>query len=833
MSQINSKKNILPFLAAIVVFLVFSCLYFMPLLQGKILMQSDIVNYIGTSKEAVDYYNTSGKPALWTNSMFSGMPTYQVVLPDNGNVFETVNKYLGLMLPRPANYMFIALLAFFVLLRSFRINYFLSISGALCYALGTYLITFMEAGHNTKVNALALLPFIMAGINYLLQQRFWLGATLTLFGITCQITANHPQITYYTFLIIACWMISECIIAFREKKLPAFFKTAAVIILSVVLAVSANTTKLWTTYEYSKETIRGGSIITKPDVNQTSGLDRDYAFGWSSGVAESFSIMYPDFAGGGSGHSFLQDKKGEMTEGPILSYLQSVNQQDPKKAQELLRYSGQATKYWGDMPFTSGPIYVGSILCFLFLLGAFLADNRTKWWLIAATILSLFLGWGKNFPAFNNFMFDHFPMYNKFRTVSMAMTMLCLTIPILAFYITDRFLSSDNGIDDAKKRYALKWTSVIVGSVSLILMLLSSSLFDLLSPAESAYLAQVHDPQSVAFFELIKDARASMIRSDVLLTVFFIGLSALTLYLFLKKTFNKKIAVAVLCFLPVLDLLIVDSNYIGKNNFVESDYYEKRFRQSNPVINDKDPDYRVFNTIPDVDKDGSTSYYYKSIGGYHGAKLQRYQDIIDYLNKGNMGVVNMLNAKYFISNRGNKMAVDRNPMALGNAWFVDSVQMVQTPDEEYNGLAGLDPGHKALVHTEFKSQIPQQQLTKDSTASIVLKKYSPDEMVYSSVNANDGAAIFSEIWYRGNQDWKAYIDGKYVDHFRANYLLRGLWVPKGEHEIVFKFEPNSFYTGKKVSSIASSFILLLVAAGFFMTYRKSAGAISSEEIKQP
>ena len=359
----------------------------------------------------------------------------------------------------------------------------------------------MEVGHNTKVNALALMPLVLTGINYLLQKKFWLGASITLFAMTCQITANHPQITYYMFLIIFCWMISEFVYSLREKQLTSFFKNAGIILVAILFAVSANTSKLWTTYEYSKETIRGGSELTTTSEKQGSGLDREYAFSWSSGVAESFSIMYSNFSGGGSGFSFLQSKDGKTIESPLLSFVQSAYQQDQKKAQELLQYSGQGTKYWGDMPFTSGPIYVGSILCFLFLLGAFLANNKLRWWLIAATVLSLFLGWGKNFPAFNNFMFDYFPLYNKFRTVSMAMTMLCLTIPVMAYYIVNKFLSRDNEFDDNRKMFALKWSSIIVGGLS-VLLLLSGSLFDLTSPREEAYLAQMNDPVSYTHLTL-------------------------------------------------------------------------------------------------------------------------------------------------------------------------------------------------------------------------------------------------------------------------------------------------------------------------------------------
>lgn len=821
MENKKGGKQLLTYLAVGVFFLIFSALYFYPLLQGKILVQGDIMNFIGVSHEATEHYEQTGDGALWSNSMFGGMPTYQTALYENGNIFEKVNKYLGAFLPRPANYMFIALLTFFLLLRSFKVNTWLSIAGALCYALGTYLITFIEAGHNTKVNALALMPLVFAGINYLFQGRTILGATVSLFALSCQITANHPQITYYMMLIIGCWMISEFIYAIREKTVPAFFKNVGILIAVTLMAVVANTSRLWTTYEYSKESIRGGSELTinKPET-QTTGLDRDYAFGWSSGKAESFSIMYPNFAGGGSGFSFLQSRDGQPEDNQLMRYIQKLYQQDQKKAQELLRYSGQGGKYWGEMPFTSGPIYVGSILCFLFFLGALLAKDRMRWWMIAATVLSLFLGWGKHFPAFNNFMFDYFPLYNKFRTVSMAMTMLCFTIPVMAFYIVNKFLTDDPEITAEKKMWALKWSAIFTGSISLILMF-SGSMFSLLSPNEVAYMQQVNDVQTTTYFDLLKDLRLQMIRQDVLLTTFLIGLSAGALFLYLRKTISAKIAIAVICILPVLDLLIVDAKYLGKENYQDAGYYEQRFRQSLPAINDKDPYYRVLNTMADPDKDGSTSYFYKSLGGYHGAKLQRYQDVISgYINKGNLQVLNMLNTKYVIGARQGKVGYDLNPLACGNAWFVDSVRLVQNADEEFEGLNNFNAHTTAIVDEQFKSQIKNITVQKDSAATIQLKQYGMDEISYTSKSATDMPAVFSEIWYRGNEDWKAYIDGKYVDHFRADYILRGLWVPAGQHEIVFKFEPHSFISGKKISTAASGLILVLVAAGFFLAYRR-------------
>ena len=823
----TNQKNILLFIAAIVLFVIFSCIYFFPLLQGKTLVQSDVINALGASKEVVDYHDKTGDVPLWTNSLFGGMPTYQIGLYDTGNAFDKVFKIISFGLPRPISYMFVCLLSFFILLRSFRINYALSLSGAFCYALGTYLITFIQVGHNSKVHALATLPFVLAGMSYLFKKHFWLGAALTLFGLCMQITAGHPQITYYMFFIIGIWMLSEFVIAIKAKQIMPFIKTAAVIIISVLLAVGANTARYWTTFEYSKESIRGGSELTQTTNTETSatGLNKDYAFAWSSGIPESFSIMYPNFSGGGNSQSFLKrTEDGAISpdnDSKSLTFLQNIAQTDQKKAQQLLQVSDGLTTYWGDMPFTAGPVYVGSILCFLFLLGAFLAKNNMRWWLIAATVLSLFLGWGKYFPAFNNFMFDYFPMYDKFRTVSMAMIILCVTIPLLALYITDRFLTNQTDYSEKEKFNALKWSAIIAGASGLLL-LMPASFFDLIRPDEQNYIMQAKDGQTTAFFDLLKDERAAMIRADVLKSLFLIALAAGALWLYLKKKIKPVVVILVIALIPVIDLLVIDSKYLNKDDYQEGNYYEQLFRQANPVIKDNDPDYRVFNTAARLDQDGITCYYYKNLGGYHGAKMQRYQDMIDgYLSKGNLSTLSMLNTKYVISNRGGKFSVDRNPMACGNAWFVDSIAFVNTPDEEFASLAKFDPLQSAFVNETYKSQIPEPIAQMDSLRTIALTKYSPNEMTYHSKNQFGGAAIFSEIYYRGNEDWKAYIDGKYVDHFRANYILRGLYIPAGEHEIVFKFEPDSYYTGKKVSASVSYSAILLVLIGFYMSSKNA------------
>ncbi len=790
-------------------------------------MQSDVVNAMGTSKESVDYYEKTGESALWTNSLFGGMPTYQIAMYETGNAFDKMLKYISFGLPRPVSYMFVCLIAFFVLLRSFRLNYTFSIAGALCYALGTYMITFIEAGHNSKVHALATLPFVLAGLSYLFNKRFWLGAAITLFGFCMQISAGHPQITYYMFLIIGIWMVSEFIFAIRKKELKYFIKTAFVILISVILGVAANTSRYWTTYEYSKESIRGGSELTKSTNTETSatGLSKDYAFQWSSGIPESFSIMYPWFSGGGNAQTFLlRNEDGSLdpaTDSKSLTYLQNISQTDQKKSQQLLQASDYLTKYWGDMPFTGGPIYVGSILCFLFLIGAFLAKNNMRWWLITATVLSLFLGWGKYLPGFNYFMFDHFPLYDKFRTVSMAMIILCVTIPLFAFFIADKFLGNSIDYTEKQKLNALKWSSVIIGGIGLLL-LMPGSFFDMLRPDESNYLIQAKDGQANSFFDTLADERAAMIRADVLKSTALILLVAGFLWLYLKKKIKAIVAVIAICLIPVIDLLVIDANYLNKDDFKEGNYYEQIFSQASPVIKDADPNYRVFNTTTRLDQDGVTCYNNKNLGGYHGAKMQRYQDMIDtYLSRGNMSTLSMLNTKYFIGNRSGRFSVEQNPMACGNAWFVDSIGIVANADEEFESLAEFNPRNIAFVNESFEKQIPSTVAQKDSSASIKMTTYSPNEISYHSKNQFEAPAIFSEVWYRGNEDWKAYVDGKYVDHFRANYILRGLWVPAGEHDIVFKFEPASYYSGKKISAGISWLSIILIGFGFYMSARNS------------
>lgn len=814
MNTSTVKSRLIEFAIAFTIFLAVSIIFFMPVFQGKILIQSDVLSYRAMSKEILDYNDTHDDVALWTGSGFAGMPTYQIHMGDTGNLFEQVHKVIGLNLPRPANYFFIGFLFFYILLRSFKINNWVAIFGALSFGLGTYLISFIEAGHNSKVNAIVLAPMILAGINYLFRGKWWLGVTLTLLGMCMEITANHVQIAYYLFFIIGIWFVSELIHAIKEKTLPRYFKTVGVLAGVTLLALVVNASRLLTTYEYSKETIRGGSELTTHNANYTNeGLDKNYVFQWSYGVGETMTIMYPNFAGQANSKSFL-----ENPESNTMKYLQGLAGRNQNKAQQLQQFT---TKYWGELPFTSGPVYIGAIVCFLFLLGAILAQGRLRWWLIAATVLSIFLGWGNHFAVFNDAMYNYFPMYNKFRTVMMALIIACFTVPILAFVMLDRILVKENAETENKKMKGLKYAAIVAGVMS-VFVLVPTLVFDLQSPAEKEMLVKyASDTDITGLLNAVKQDRISMVRNDGIRTLFFIAVAAAMIWFYIKNKIDKKWVIAAIGILSVIDLWTIDRIYLTEENYGDANYYEQYFNAQMPKINDTDPHYRVFNTTRRLDQDGFTSWSYKSLGGYHAAKLGRYQDMIDgYISKGNLPVINMLNAKYVISNSNNKLIVEQNPGACGNAWFVDSIVFTQGADAEFAALEGIDPLKYAVADESFKPMIPRTTITRDSSASIRLINYAPNSISYTYTSAIEAPVIFSEIWYRGNEDWKAYIDGVYADHFRANYILRGLWVPAGSHEITFKFEPASYTKGHTISLASSGILIILILLGLIVAYRK-------------
>ena len=799
------RKSWMYHLLAVLAFFLISTAYFNPVLGGKILVQGDTFKYVAMSHEIQQHREKYGEEPLWTNSTFGGMPAYQISMKTPGNLFVFFRK----IIPRPISFCFIAMLGSYVMLISFGMNRWVAIGGALAYGLSTYFISFIEAGHNSKSDAVAYMPFVIAGLNYLFRGRYGLGVLITVIAMTLEVTVNHLQITYYMFMLIGFWSIAEGIMAFRQGKLVGFGKAIGLFAIISGLAIGANATRILTTLEYAPWTIRGASELTVPagsidgevPSHSTSGLDRDYTFDWSYGVGETLTLLFPNYAGGASQHNFAADENSASVE--MLRRMMSAGTSE----QEVQSLAQLASKYWGNMSFTGGPIYLGAIVIFLFFVGCFTAPKQYRGWLIAATIFSIFLAWGKNFSAFNYFLFDYFPMYNKFRTVMMAMVIADLTIVVLAGFGLQYLLFGD--ATTQKKRKPLLYAGGAVLLLALV-PLSAGVTFTPISFREAGILAD--NPELAGYFDAIHSDRISMIRLDALRSLAFIGIAFGLLWVAVSGKLNARYTMLGVSVLILVDLLSVDTQYLNKDNFQDKGFYENNLRLGTPVIQDNDPHFRVLNTNIRLDQDGMTPYAYHAVSGYHGAKSRRYQDLISENNYNlPLPILNMLNTRYVVG-RNNK--IQRNGAALGNAWTVDSLIWAKNADEEMAAMKTLDPAKAAVLREEDRATIGNLALGQPGQApgQIELTGYKANELTYRVNNANPVFAVFSEIYYRGNQDWIAYLDGQPADHIRVNYILRGMPLPAGQHELVFRFDPPSFHKGVKIS-LASSILLWLLAAG--------------------
>ena len=674
----------------------------------------------------------------------------------------------------------------------------------------------LEAGHNTKSLAIAYIPLVLAGLLYAFRRgsrHLWLGAALFAFGLTMHIRANHLQITYYLLLLVLVFGAVELVYAIKEKALAAFLKTTAVLAVAAILAAGVSFGRLYTTIEYGKYSIRGKSELKEANSGdkKSAGLDRDYAFGWSYGVGETMTLLIPNFYGGAS-QGALDENSETAREFARLGV-------PPAQMQELL---GALPLYWGDQPGTSGPVYVGAIICFLFVLGLLMADKRLRIWLLIATVLSVVLAWGKNFEAFNYFMFDHFPGYNKFRAVSMALVIAQIAMPLLAIFALYRFLQQPGDRKAAEKKLLL--AAGITGGLCLLVVVLAGMASFV--GAADAQLEQMQWP-----VRALRADRESMMRSDAFRSLVFILLAAGVLYFYLKQKLSATTATVVAGLLILVDLWAVDKRYLSNDDF-QKRLVETHFQPSAAdqlILQDKDLSYRVIN-LANPFNDARTSYFHKSIGGYHGAKLRRYQDVIDkHISQNNLEVLNMLNTRYFITTDP-QQPVQRNQQALGNAWFVEKLIPVNTPDEELAALTTLHPASEAVVDV---TRFPLKDKTFPATGSqIRLTAYAPNHLQYEMNAPADGFVVFSEIYYQDG--WNAYLDGKPVDHIRVNYILRGMPVPAGKHKIEFKFEPREYVIGNTVTLISSILMLGIVFGGIFYAFRTAAPreTVTKEPVKK-
>ncbi len=799
MKQISFKQA-LPYLAAIAIFVFIALTYFSPLLEGKVLKQSDITQFKGMSKEISDFRDKTGEEALWTNSMFGGMPAYQISVQYKGNILRFLDQAMQLYLPQPAGMVFLYMIGFFILLLVLKVDKWLAVAGAIAFAFSSYLFIIFEAGHNSKAHAIGYMAPVLAGIILTYRGRYLAGGIMAAIALSLELLTNHLQITYYLMLIAGVFVITELVNSIRSKQLPSFAKATGVLMIASVFAVATNITNLWATYEYGKETIRGKTELTTEKSNRTSGLDKDYATGWSYGKLETFTLLIPNFNGGSS-----QGAVSETSNSYKALRAQGIDDSQAKKVIKAL------PMYWGTQPGVAGPVYIGAIIMFLFVFALFAVDNKYRWWLLAATILSIFLAWGKNFMPFTNFFMHYVPGYNKFRAVSMTLVMAELCIPLLAILGLQKILST--GTERKKLLKYLYYALGIAGGICLIFALAGSAMFDFVSPADDQYKSYFPDWLMTA----IRQDRAAIFSADAFRSLMFILLAGALTWAMINQKLKKTVFFSALILLVLFDMWTVNRRYLNSDSFVRKSVAAVPFEPTAAdqiIMKDKDPNFRVFNqTVGNPFADASTSYFHKSLGGYHGAKLRRYQELIDHhLAKGNMSVYNMLNTKYFIvpDENGGQPQMQINFQALGNAWFVNNTHMVNNADEEINALNAFVPHETAVIDKRFEKQIAGHFISKDSLATIVLTDYKPNALTYKSSASKEQLAVFSEIYY--DKGWNAYIDGKLSPYFRADYVLRAMIVPAGNHVIEFKFEPRVYKVGEKIS-YASSIILVLLALG--------------------
>lgn len=850
-------KKIIPHIIAIVSFIAISFVFFSPVMEGKKLFQSDMAQFDGASKELHDYEKASGEGANWANAMFSGMPSYQIAFPQSNNIFNTIAPPLTLWNRNfDAGIFFIMMLGFYVFMCSMGAKPLISAFSALIYALGSYNVIIITVGHITKAWAMAMIAPILAGMILVFKRKYISGIIIFTLSLGLQIYFNHIQITYYTLIAALILGMTYLIYAIKEKQIKNFALSCGALIIAAVIAVMPNSSHLAINAEYAKHTMRGGSELSiKANDNANNnkkGLTIDYAYAWSYGVGETLTMLIPDFKGGGS-----SDNRWESLAENRLQEIQSTQPAQashPQINQVVNQYAGST--YWGEQPFTAGTVYFGSIVIFLSLLGFLLIKGAERWWLLFATIVSILMSWGSNFMILNEFLFNHLPLYNKFRTPSMILVIANVTLVITAFLGLKEFFNKE--IDNKKKTTSLYISGGIVGGFCLLCALLPDLFASFTCSKDTTFETMLGN----SFIQALYEDRKSAFTSDALRSFIFIAIAFVSLFLFAKDKLKKEIIViAIIGIASVIDLWQVDKRYISNDNYKKP--YELEI-QSTPALETIKADveakninhYRVYNMMVNIFNDASTSYHVPSIGGYHGAKLQRYQDIIsfhltnpNYVQKDlndtsllktnqirqffytyqqqikcpNLQVLNMLDTKYFILPVGQEggTAIE-NPEACGAAWFVENIKTVNTADEEILALNDFNPQHTAILNKEFASQLQNKDFSNaDQQATITLQESpnkNPDLKIYKTKSTTPQLCVFSEIYYKDG--WKAYIDGKEAPILRANYVLRALEVPAGEHTIELRCEPDTLKTFNIINLIGSILIVVFVIGAIALPFIK-------------
>ena len=923
MKNLITWKATMPILVAVATFYLITLFYFTPMLEGKRLVQPDIKNHIGMSKELVDHEKNYGERTLWTNSMFGGMTTYLISGDFAFDILKYFNKLFQGFMPIPAGALFLYMLGFFILMLALRVDPWLSLLGAVAFAFSSYNFIILEAGHNSKAIAIGYMAPAFAGVVLLFRGKYILGGAIAALFIALEVKATHPQITYYLVLLIAVYVLFMFFANLREKKLKHFFKATGILVMVGLFAVLTHFTVLMAINEWGEVSIRGQSELSIAQENKTSGLDRDYATQWSYGRGESWTLLIPNFKGGATGAI-----------GNDPSLIQNV---DPQIQQNV----AGGNRYWGDQPFTSGPVYVGAIVMLLAVLGMFILKGPLKWALFTATVFSLLLSWGKNLPELTNFFMDYFPAYNKFRAVSMILVIAELCIPVLAVLAVKAIIDKPSSIKEKADLKIFRINPLLVsflltGGIAFLFYIMPGTFTRFESAGEEDTVRRQvtqqlqsnnASPEQISqtvnmfvpmYMNSLREVRMKIFRKDAIRSFGFILLAGVLLFLFMKGRLKPGLLIAGLGLFVLIDMWAINLRYLNREHFQPKRFMEVPFNPTTAdqtILADPDPNFRVFNRTVSTFNDASTSYFHKSIGGYHGAKLRRYQEMIDYhLNANNFKLLDMLNMKYIIREGGNGPVAIPNPDALGNAWFVEEIKWVDNPDQEYiyvgdaavirtlseralvfasgfpvkndtvsvnkpldlavasmpdslvsmklvdyrlmegqrfvfghneadttGGVVNIrvpgavgrvlpqhfeaemvyrfNPEVTAVIDKKWKDIIMVDDILPDTTAMITLLSYKPNHLVYAARCNTDQVAVFSEIFYE--KGWNAYLNGELVPHGRANWVLRAMVVPAGEHTIEFKFEPAVIRKSEPVAIGASVIVLMLALGGVYFSLRKN------------
>ncbi|KQT17605.1 hypothetical protein ASG31_09395 [Chryseobacterium sp. Leaf404] len=833
------NKNLVYIAISIVAFLVLAFLYSTPVLTGKQLFQHDIVQYRGGAKELIDYRESFDKETYWSDSMFGGMPTYQMGSRFEGDIIKKIDSYLNI-LPRPVNYMFLLFAGFFLLGMVAVRNWKYALLGATFFGLSTYFYIIIAAGHNGKVNTIEYFAPLLAGILLVyIRKKYILGFIVTTLFFGLQVAANHPQMTYYLFLGLGFLFISELIRAILKKvPMKHFLISSGIIAFSLAMGVGMNSQRIMANSEYIKETVRGKQILNNENHTAgNSGMDKASILNWSYGKLETLNLFIPRLMGGGSQQEFSDSYPNKLRES--LATQTNDESQIEEGVQSIVQ---QTTPYWGDQPGTSGPAYQGAVVCFLAILGFFFAPKKYRYWILGATILTVLLAWGSNFMPLSDFFIDYIPFYSKFRAPSSILVVVELLFPLIAIIGLYKFFTDSNLTEEYKKKILLYVSGGTLG-LTLILLLFGKSLLGFTNDSEKEI------PNFI--LDVIIEDRIKLFRIDAFKALIYVGITAAVLFLALKQKLNQNIALVIIALVSLFDLWSVNRNYLNDKNYVDEIFAENPFQTEgtdylaekvgdNPnlqsilasipvnktleTIAQKDQKhYRVYNQVLGVTGETNTSYFRPSIGGYHAVRLRRYDDLMNaYISQPDSvktpKILNLLNTKYMIFGKPSEPQVVPNPNANGNAWFVSDLKFANNPNEEIALVGEIDSKKTAVINVDDKKYFNGKNLQPDSTATINLTKYEPNELEFKSSSKTPQLAVFSEIYYP--HGWKISVDGKDADYVRADYLLRAVHIPAGNHNIKMVFEPQVIENGKWISLICFALFVLLSAGGIYFVYRK-------------